>query len=346
MKEALLYEKLKDRKIRCNICQRRCLIKNGERGFCYTRLNQDGKLYSLAYGRVSTIAIAPIEKKPLFHFYPGSRWLSLGSLGCNFRCPGCQNWEIAHAKISIEEEKGVRTTEYLSCEDAIRIAKEERCIGLSFTYNEPTVNFEYTLDCSKLAKKNKLLTNYVTNGFITKEALDEIGPFLDAFRVDIKGFSEKFYKKIANIADFRGILDVTKYAKYKWKMHVEIVTNIIPGFSDDDMQLRGIASWIKDELGSDTPWHVTQFVPHLKLSHLSFTSVATLERARRIGFDSGLHYVYLGNIPGHPAENTYCHNCHKLLIEREDFVIRQFNIVEGKCPGCKEPILGKLEYEI
>lgn len=342
MKEATLYEKLAKTKVRCNICQRRCLIAEGKRGFCYTRLNLDGKLYTLAYGRVSTLAVAPIEKKPLFHFYPGSRWLSLGTLGCNFRCPGCQNWEIAHAKISARKEGGqIKATEYISPEKAIRTAIKERCIGLSFTYNEPTVWFEYTLDCSKLAKQNDLLTNYVTNGFITKEALDEIGPFLDAFRVDLKGFSQKFYKKIAHIADFKGILEVTKRAKYKWKMHIEIVTNIIPGFSDDEVQLRKIATWIRDGLGPDTPWHVTQFVPHLRLSHIGYTPVAQLERARKIGFDCGLYYVYLGNVPGHPGQNSYCQHCHRLLIERDDFVLRQFNIVEERCPECKELIPGR-----
>lgn len=341
MKEAILYDKLEDKQVRCNICQRRCLTAEGNRGFCYTRLNQDGKFYTLTYGMVSTVAVAPIEKKPLFHFYPGSWWLSFGTLGCNFRCPGCQNWEIAHAKISIDKEKSKRETEYISPKEAVLMAKKQNCKGLSFTYNEPTVWFEYTLDCSKLAKENDLLTNYVTNGFITQEALDEIGPYLDTFRVDLKGFSQEFYRKIANLSDSRGILEVTKRAKYKWKMHVEIVTNIIPTFSDDETQLRSIANWIVNELGPDTPWHVTQFVPHLKLSHLDYTPVATLERARQIGLDCGLHYVYLGNVPGHPAENTYCHHCQKLLIERDDFIVRKFNIVEGRCHECKELIPGR-----
>ncbi len=339
MREAILYEKLANRKVRCNICQRRCLIAEGKDGFCSTRLNKDGKLYTLAYGRVSTLAVAPIEKKPLFHFYPGSRWLSLGTLGCNFRCPGCQNWGIAHAHVvAAMEGEELKGTEYVSPGETVRMAVEERCMGLSFTYNEPTVWFEYTLDCAKLARQNELLTNYVTNGFITGEALDKIGPFLDAFRVDLKGFSAEFYRKIGHTADFRGILEVTKRAKYKWKMHVEIVTNVIPGFSDDEAQLKGIAAWIKDELGPDTPWHVTRFVPHYRLSHVNHTPVATLERAREIGLGAGLRYVYLGNVPGHPAENTYCPRCQGLLIEREDYIIRQFNIAKGRCPTCREPI--------
>lgn len=257
------------------------MIPEGDSGFCRTRLNKGGKLYTLDYGMVSTLAVAPIEKKPFFHFYPGSRWLSLGTLGCNFRCPGCQNWEIAHARVCKSGEKKTgRAAEYLSAQEMILMAKDRGCKGLSFTYNEPTVWFEYTLDCSKLAKEHDLLTNYVTNGFITSEALDEIGPYLDAFRVDVKGFSEKFYREFLGLSDFRGILEATKRARFKWKMHVEIITNIIPGFSDDESRLRGIAEWIANELGPATPWHVTRFVPHLKLSHIPYTPIDTLERAR------------------------------------------------------------------
>ncbi len=318
------------------------MIEKGRYGFCQTRLNKDGKLYTLAYAKVSTLTSAPIEKKPLFHFYPGSYWLSFGTLGCNFLCPGCQNWGIAHAKMSLPtEEKSRTTTEYISPEESIILAKDKGCKGLSFTYNEPTVWFEYTLDCSKLAKKNDLLTNYVTNGFITIEALNKIGPYLDAFRVDIKGFSKKLYEKIAGIPDYIGILDATKHARYALNMHVEIVTNIIPGLSDDDTQLKGIANWIVNELGADTPWHVTRFVPHLKLSHIDCTPVATLERARQIGLERGLDYVYIGNVSGHPAGNTYCHHCHRLLIERDDFTIREYKIIEGRCPYCKVPIPGR-----
>ena len=342
MKEAAHYTVLKGNEVVCAVCQRRCVIPEGERGFCSTRLNHNGKLYSLSYDEVSSLAVAPIEKKPLFHFYPGSRWLSFGTLGCNFKCPGCQNWDIAHAQPPERKtENSISGTRYISPQEAVRIAKEEGCIGLSYTYNEPTVWFEYTLDCSKLAKENDLLTNYVTNGFITKNALDEIGSCLDAFRVDIKGFSKKLYKDIAQIDDFRGILEVTKRAKYKWNMHVEIVTNIIPTFNDDENQLTEIAAWIRDELGHETPWHVTRFVPHLNLSHISYTPVAVLEKARKIGLDCGLSYVYIGNVPNHQAENTYCPRCRKLLIERNDFFIKQFNIVDGRCPGCKEPIPGR-----
>jgi len=331
LKEAILYQVLKDGRVRCGICQRRCLVAEGESGWCRTRKNVGGKLYTLIYGRVSTWAISPIEKKPLFHFYPGSIWLSLGTLGCNFRCPGCQNYDISHVDYEGEAQ-------YFSPEDAVKLAKKGHSRGISWTYNEPTIWFEYTLDSAKLAKKEGLLTNYVTNGYITPEALDNIGPYLDSFRVDIKGFRKESYRKIGNIPDFRGILEVTARAKKRWGMWVEIVTNIIPGYNEDREEWEGIASWIVEELGEDTPWHVTQFVPHLKLSHLPFTSVETLEEARKIGLEKGLHYVYIGNIPGHMGENTYCHHCGKLVIRRDGFSVAEMKIEDGKCLYCRKPI--------
>jgi len=338
MCETDLYERLPGRNARCNICQRGCLVAEGGTGYCMTRQNQKGKLYSLIYGEVSCLAVSPTEKKPVFHFYPASRWLSLGSLGCNFRCPGCQNWRIAHSTL-LEEQSP--STKYLSPEDCVALARQHKCLGISWTYNEPTLWFEYTLKAAKLAKYNGLFTNYVTNGFMTQAALDRIGPYLDVFRVDIKGFSSATYKKIANVDDFYGILAVTERAKSRWGMHVEVVTNVIPGYNDDDTQLSGIASWVRQNLGEDTPWHVTQFVPHLELSHIMPTPIATLERARQIGFENGLHYAYVGNIPGHPGQNTYCPKCHSLLVKRDGFSVAENRIVAGKCPQCSGSIAGR-----
>jgi pyruvate formate lyase activating enzyme len=338
VKKAIFSDILENDSVRCTICQRRCIIGNGEYGFCHTRVNQGGVLYTLAYGQVSTLTSAPIEKKPLFHFYPGSIWLSMGTIGCNFLCPGCQNWEIAHKKLFKNEDS---KTQYIPPEEAVRLAKKRGSLGLSFTYNEPAVWFEYTLDCARLAKQEMLLTNYVTNGFISQEALDEIGPWLDAYRVDIKGFTPRLYEKIAGISSFDGILKNTVRAKEKWGIHVEIVTNIIPTWNDDDSQLSGIASWIVRALGPDTPWHVTRFVPHLKLSALMHTPAATLERARKIGIDQGLHYVYIGNLFGHPSEHTYCPECGTLLIERDTFSVLKNLLENGKCPKCKTSIPGR-----
>lgn len=346
MVEALLYDKLPEKAARCHICQRRCEIPEGKRGYCLTRLNRDGVLYSLIYGMVSTLMVSPIEKKPMFHFYPGSSWLSLGSLGCNFRCPGCQNWEIAHSRVEQEcldarpEIRG-RGTDYVAPERMVKLAEDYKCRGISWTYNEPTLWFEYTLKGAKLAREKGLLTNYVTNGYITPEALDLIGPYLDSFRVDIKGFSRRAYRRIAHIDGFEGILEVTRRAKQMWGMHLEIVTNVIPGYNDSELQLKRIAFWIKGELGEDTPWHVTRFVPHLKLSHLELTPVSTLERAREIGLEQGLRYVYLGNVPGHPGENTYCYQCKVLLIKRSVFAIVENRLADGRCPECGARIAGR-----
>ncbi len=338
-KEALLYETLANGKVRCHTCQRRCIIGEGERGYCLTRINQGGRLYSLIYGEVASISINPIEKKPVYHFFPGSRWLSLGALGCNFRCPGCQNWELSHAKI---DEKG-RATHFLPPEELINLAKRHGCLGISWTFNEPTIWFEYTLEGAKLAKEQGLYTNYVTNGYITPEALDVIGPYLDVFRVDIKAFSSESYRRIAHIEDFTGILTVTKQAKQKWNMWVEVVTNITPGYNDDEAELQELASWISQELGKSTPWHLTRFFPHLELSHLNPTPIATLERAYQIAKEKGLEYVYLGNVPNHPNENTYCPHCGKLLIQRSIFDVVRYELDRGRCPNCKAEIPGKYE---
>lgn len=334
MFEAILYNKLPENKVRCELCPRRCLLKEGARGYCLARQNQGGKLYSLTYGEVASISVNPIEKKPVFHFYPSSRWLSLGSLGCNFRCPGCQNWEIAHAK------PGGKGTSYLSPEECLSLAKRHGCLGISWTFNEPTIWLEYTLEGAKLAKEQGLFTNYVTNGYITSEALDVIGPYLDVFRVDIKGFSRNSYGSIAHIVDFTPVLEATKRAKQKWGMWVEVVTNVIPGYNDSEAELRGIAYWIRHQLGGLTPWHITRFFPHLKLSHLKPTPITTLEKAREWAFQEGLHYVYLGNVPGHPGENTYCHNCGRLLIRRRVFDVVEHDLRQGRCPHCQSVIPG------
>jgi pyruvate formate lyase activating enzyme len=339
MHQALLTEPLEGQHLRCRVCQRYCDIAPGGTGYCKTRKNVDGVLYSLIYGRVSSLRVSPIEIKPLFHFYPGSRWLSMGSLGCNFLCPGCQNWEIAHA----EPEGQTVTTSCLSPTDSVKLVLERGCKGVSWTYNEPTLWLEYTLDSAKLAKDQGLLTNYVTNGYMSPEALDLIGPYLDAYRVDLKGFSEETYRRIARVSRFRGILEVIERAKTKWGMHVEIITNLIPGLNDREEELMNLASWISDHLSRETPWHVTRFVPHLRLSHLPPTPVGKLERAREIGIEQGLKYVYIGNVPGHSAENTYCPGCGRLIIERSNYTIVQYHLRSNRCAFCDQVISGRFE---
>jgi pyruvate formate lyase activating enzyme len=334
-REALLYEKLSRQRVRCHVCPRRCAIGEGKAGWCRKRENEDGVLYTLIYGAVSSASVNPIEKKPVFHFLPGSRWLSLGSLGCNFRCPGCQNWEIAHWKGG--EARG---TSYLSPEDSVALALERGCLGLSWTFNEPALWLEYTLEGARQAKARGLYANYVTNGYITEEAFDLLAPHLDVYRVDIKGFYPETYQRVANISDPQGIRRMCERARER-SIHLELVTNVIPGYNDDEGELTAIAHWIRERLGADAPWHLTRFYPQSELSHLRPTPIPALERARRLALDVGLHYVYLGNVPGHPAENTCCAGCGALLIGRDVFEIRANRIREGRCPYCGAAIPGR-----
>jgi pyruvate formate lyase activating enzyme len=335
LKEAVLYEKLEDCKVKCLLCPRYCIISPDKTGYCGVRKNEKGLLYTLIYGKVSSINVDPIEKKPLFHFHPGSKVLSLGTYGCNMRCIHCQNWQIAHAMIDKTPDMPY---EYIEPEQVIKLAEETGSEGIAFTYNEPTIWMEYALDVFKLAKKKGLYTVFVTNGYITKEAIDLIGPYLDSFRVDIKGFNDKFYKNLAKVNNFETILEATKYAKDKWNMHVEVITLVIPGWNDDDEQLREIAEWIVENLGVDTPWHVTCFTPYLELKDVPMTPIETLENAHQIGLDAGLRYVYIGNVFGHPAENTYCPKCQSVVIERMGYDTAIKGIENNKCEVCGEII--------
>ena len=330
MHEAMLYEKLPGSAVRCHVCQWRCVIQPGKYGLCRVRHNHEGTLEILNYGEVSSVAADPIEKKPLFHFHPTSQAFSLGGWGCNFHCKHCQNWQISHQT----PEEGGRSSQVISPKEAIRLAKQYRCDGIAWTYNEPCIWLEYTLDSAKLAKKENLYTVYVTNGFFTEEALDIMGPYLDAWRVDLKGFSDSLYQGLAKVIKWRKILDVAKRAQDKWGMHVEVVTNIIPTLNDDDGQLAGIANWIRDELGELTPWHVTRFYPHYQMQHLPPTPVSTIERAAEIGRKAGLRFIYVGNIPGHAGENTICYSCGKLVVERVGYHTKIVGLDGSRCRFC------------
>ncbi len=326
-REAILYEKLTGGRVRCNVCQWRCVINPGKLGLCRMRVNRDGSLYTMNYAEVSSVAADPIEKKPLFHFFPGTNALSLGTWGCNFHCQDCQNWEISCVDIP-------GTSQQLSPQNEIELARKYNCAGIAWTYNEPTIWFEYTLDSAKLAKENGLYTVYVTNGYITPEALDTIGPYLDAWRVDVKGFSDGFYRKLAKISHWRDILDMAQRAKEKWDMHVEVVTNIIPTMNDDQEQLSGIATWVRDNLGELTPWHVTRFYPMHNLNYLPSTPVSSLERAYQIGKEAGLKFVYLGNVSGHEYENTVCYSCGRLNVRRIGYNTQVVGLDGSKCQFC------------
>jgi pyruvate formate lyase activating enzyme len=330
MHEALLYEKLPQTRVRCHTCQWRCRIVPEKFGVCGMYQNRQGTLYNLNYARVSSAAIDPIEKKPLFHFYPGTLVFSLGTLGCNFQCRHCQNWEISTADSNALQFQCLEMQPIA----AIQQAKQNQCSGIAWTYNEPTIWFEYTLDCAKLAKENGLYTVYVTNGYATPETLDTIGPYLDAWRVDIKGFSDNFYQTLSKIPHWREILEVTKRAKEKWNMHIEVVTNIVPTMNDDDEQLTGIATWIRSELGELTPWHVTRFYPQHRLTELPPTPISTIERACKIGKDAGLKFIYSGNVAGHESESTRCHSCGKIIVKRFGYQTKITGLNGSKCKFC------------
>jgi pyruvate formate lyase activating enzyme len=330
MREALLYEKLPDSRVRCHTCQWNCKMGVGKYGACGMYRNVAGVLEDLNYALASSVAADPIEKKPLFHFHPGSMVFSLGSLGCNFHCKHCQNWQISTAEINSAQHD---CREILP-EDAVELAKRHGCQGIAWTYNEPGTWFEYTLDSARLAKKNGLYTVYVTNGYSTQEALDTIGPYLDAWRVDIKGFSDSLYRQLAGVPNWQRILETTVRARTKWNMHVEVVTNIVPTMNDDDAQLKGIARWIKDELGELTPWHVTRFYPQHRMMDVPPTPIDTLERACEIGKKAGLKFIYTGNVPGHDSESTVCYSCGKLNVERYGYRTKVVGLNGSKCRFC------------
>jgi pyruvate formate lyase activating enzyme len=339
VREAYFYRKLGNNVVQCTICPRKCVIKPGGRGFCNTRENRDGKLYSLIYGRVSAMAVDPIEKKPLFHFWPGSPTFSISSVGCSFKCPWCQNWHLSQP-----ENINDVYTEYVSPEDVVMHAKSRGCPSISITYNEPIIWLEYDVDVAKIAKSEGLKVIFVTNGYISIDALSEVAKYIDAANVDVKGFTEDFYRKYCQ-ADLKGVLEATAEMK-KRGIHVETTTLLIPGLNDSAEELENLCRWHLDTLGPETPIHFSRFFPHFKLTHLPPTPIKTLVKAREIALSKGLKYVYVGNIPGHEGENTYCPNCKKPVIERVGFEVVGWRLNEEmQCLNCGEkiPIIGKYE---
>jgi len=361
---ALLYQKLKNKAVRCQVCQRRCLIPEGKTGYCQSYINKNGKLYSLSYGIIAAINNDPIEKKPVFHYQPGSTCFSIGTYGCNFRCRFCQNWDIVYADILKLKTKDKKTK--VTPEETVKMALKTKAAGIAFTYNEPTVWLEYSLDVFKLAKnftsqesrslprhlrggvakdqrpktKNHLYTVWVTNGYATKKAIDLIAPYLDVWRVDLKSFADQFYQKLAYAPHAQPIFENTKYIhKHYPNIHIECVTNIIPGWNDDDQNLKHIARWIAKNLGPKTPWHVTRFYPAAQMMDTPPTPKKTLVRAKEIGQKAGLQFVYLGNIDTKDGENTYCPNCGTLCVKRQEYSTQILAVNKnGCCSRCNEPL--------
>ena len=334
MKEAMFYEKLEDNLVNCNLCSHRCRrIADSKRGICGVRENRDGKLYSLVYGKAVAMSVDPIEKKPLFNFLPGSRSYSIATVGCNFRCDNCQNYDISQ----LPKERNIIVGPDVSPEEIVSAAKRSNCASIAYTYSEPTIFFEYAYDIAKLARKEGLKNVFVTNGYITPEALREISPYLDAANIDLKSFSDEFYRKSCG-ARLQPVLDSIRLYK-SLGIWIEITTLIIPTLNDSEEELQKIAEFIK-EVGEDTPWHITQFHPMYNLPDLPRTPVSTLRKARQIGLEAGLRYVYEGNVPGETGENTYCPNCGKPLIRRFGYSIQENKIKNSACTYCGTKIDG------
>jgi len=329
MKEALLYNKLKDKKVRCQNCPHFCIISPGKIGICGVRENRDGKLYFLVYGKAVAIHIDPIEKKPFFHFLPGSHSLSIATVGCNFICRNCQNYDISQGFKRAKEIPG----EDLPPEEIVKMALENNLPSISYTYVEPTIFLEYALDIMKLAKKAGLKNNFVSNGFMSEESAKLIIPYLDANNIDIKSFYDKFYRENCG-GRLQPVLDTAKLMK-KSGVWVEITTLVIPTLSDSEEMFRKIAKFIYEELGPETPWHISQFSGAIswKLQDLPDTPVETLQKAWKIGKEVGLKYVYTGNVPGLPSEDTFCPKCGTLVIDRTNYIIHRRD-KDGKCPKC------------
>ena len=339
MKEALFYAQVAglESRVQCQLCPHNCLINDGKRGLCGVRENQGGTLYGLVYGKVISSAIDPIEKKPLFHFLPGSRSYSIATVGCNLRCDFCQNWEISQVgKGTRDEGRGMR--DEVTPEEIVAVALDSKCQSISYTYTEPTIYFEFAYDCAKLAKDRGLKNIFVTNGFTAAPPIEMIAPCLDAVNVDLKSFSDDYYRKYCG-ARLEPVLAAIKLYR-KLNIWLELTTLIIPGLNDSDQELMAIASWIKKELGSDVPWHVSAFRPTYKMLDRPATPAETLIKAREIGLAAGLKYIYSGNIPISGAEDTVCSNCQKTIISRSIFSVQKNNVKAGKCGFCGEKVTG------
>ncbi len=333
MKEAYLYEKSEGGKVRCNLCSHRCLIAPGKKGICHVRENREGVLYSLVYGRLISANVDPIEKKPLFHFYPGSRSFSVATVGCNFRCLHCQNYEISQ----MPADEGRIVGERVSPQEIVSMAERNRCESISYTYTEPTIFFEYAHDTARIAHERGIKNAFVTNGYMTPEAIEMIAPYLDAANVDLKSFRESFYREVCK-ARLGPVLEGIKKMKEEG-IWVEVTTLIIPTLNDSEEELREIARFILS-VGQDVPWHVTAFYPAYRMWDKPRTPVETLRRAREIGLEEGLRYVYSGNVPGEEGENTFCHNCHRVVIRRWGFQVLERNLKDGRCSFCGAKIDG------
>ena len=330
--EAKYWEKLPGNRIQCQLCFRKCVVEEGQRGFCRNKVNIGGKYYTLVYGLPCAVQVDPIEKEPQFHMLPGSKILCIGTASCNFRCKFCHNWHMSQRSID-------QTINYrLSPEDIVKLAKAKGIPTISFTYNEPIVFYEYMLDIAKLAKSEGIRILFHSNGSMAPQPLRELLKYTDAATIDLKAFTPEFYARVSS-AKLEPVLESLKIIKEKG-VHLEIVNLIVPTLNDDPRDIGRMCQWIKEHLGDDVPLHFSRFFPAYRLSNLPPTPVKTLEEARRIATDAGLKYVTVGNLPGHKYNSTYCPECGRILIRRIHFTVLQNNVEDGRCKFCGQGIPG------
>jgi pyruvate formate lyase activating enzyme len=333
--EAYLYEPLDEGRVKCNLCSHRCVIKDGRRGKCSVRENQAGSLQTLVYGKVIARHVDPIEKKPLFHFLPGTLSYSVATVGCNFRCKFCQNADIAQMPA---DHSGAIMGDAVTPQEVVGAAEKTGCRSIAYTYTEPTVFFEFAYDTAKIAHGRGIRNVFVTNGYMTGEALEMINPYLDAANVDLKAFRDRYYKDLCG-ARLKHVQKTLKRMK-ALGIFVEVTTLIVPGLNDDKTELEELAAFIADDLGNETPWHISRFHPTYKLTDRAATPLKTLTKAREIGLQAGLKYVYTGNVPGNAGENTFCSGCGEIVIERWGFQVGKIRIKDGRCTRCGAGIEG------
>ncbi len=332
-RQASYWQKLKDNIVQCGLCPRRCVIKDGQRGFCTARINKDGTLYTLGYGNPIAVHIDPIEKKPFFHVLPGTNAFSIAVAGCNMRCLFCQNWEISQSKP--DESLAYDMPPERVVDEAIK----NNCPFIVYTYTEPTIFYEYMLDIAKLARSKGIKNGMHTCGYINQEPLKELLKYMDAVNVDLKGFSEEFYRRMGSMAELKPVLETITAVRNEG-VWLEITNLLIPGQNDDPVQIRKMCEWIKENVGDEVPLHFSRFLPSFKLQNLPPTPIEKLEEAAKIARDAGLKYVYVGNVPGHPEENTYCPNCKRIVVGRIGYEVLENNIKDGKCKFCGHGIAG------
>jgi pyruvate formate lyase activating enzyme len=332
VREAAYWKRLDGNRVECELCPRACKVADGERGFCGVRENRGGKYVTLVFNRPCSMHVDPIEKKPLFHFKPGTRAFSMATAGCNMECRFCQNWEISQFRP--EQVESMHRTP----EDIVNAALRTGAGTISFTYTEPVVFIEYMLAVARLGRGRGVPGTVITNAYIKQRPLADLCETAGAIKVDFKGFTDGFYKRYCR-GELKPVLDAMKQIA-KSGVWLELVHLTIPTLNDSEKDLRGLAAWIRDNLGPFTPVHFTRFHPTYMLKNLPVTPVRTLERAREISLNAGLKYVYAGNVPGHPGENTWCHKCGRLLIRRAGFIVTENVISGGKCPFCSEKIPG------